>query len=515
MSASTENKSPSLRIILSSSRIRDAAIVALSGGLFALSFPLTGAAWCAPLGAAALFLSLESASLKRSFTYGWFVGWIFFTITFWWWSTSIKEEVGFFAYAAVMAGAALEALAIGAACGLTTLARRRMPAALVPLAAAAAFTITEWVRSIGVLGVPFGQLGTTQAGTPLNVLAAYVGTGGVTFVLCLVGFYLGDALIRATWKRFAFVVIAVAVVTSAAWIAWPARSASSPTVPVAAIQGNITQSLKFQPGMLNEAITRYTAMTRAAAQFRPKPRLIVWPETVIPEFSGLNRDIPLMEQFLALAKTSDATVVVGSIATDMTGSYNTLFFFTPSGLRATYEKRQLVPFAEWFPGKSWLWWLPYVGKLNGGFKQGGSVDAAFPTTAGLSVGPLICWESAFGDLAYREVRDGAQVLLITTDDAWFGTSSGPYQHAQIAQMRAIEAGAYVVRAAATGISGVIAPDGRWTSREGLETQRVVRGFVGLPVGSVYSRIGPSAIALAFSILYLALVALPWRRRVSA
>ncbi len=77
----------------------------------------------------------------------------------------------------------------------------------------------------------------------------------------------------------------------------------------------------------------------------------------------------------------------------------------------------------------------------------GRIDGVYPTNA-LAIAPLICWESAFADLAYAQMRKGAQLLVISTDDAWFGTTSGPYMHAQIAQLRAIETGAYVVRAAA-------------------------------------------------------------------
>ncbi len=86
----------------------------------------------------------------------------------------------------------------------------------------------------------------------------------------------------------------------------------------------------------------------------------------------------------------------------------------------------------------------------------------------LPIAPLICWESAFADLAYAQLQHKAQILVVSTDDAWFGKTSGPYMHAQIAQFRAIESGAYVVRAAATGISGIIAPDGRWQARSRLE-----------------------------------------------
>ena len=480
--------------------------------LLALSFPRIGAAWCAPLGAAGLFLAWETPSLKRAFGLGWFAGWIFFTITFWWWSNTIKDDVGVFAYLAVMAGAALEALAIGAAGALAVLARRRVPEALFPLAAACAFTATEWLRSIGVMGCPFGQLGTTQADTPLKVLAAYVGTSGITLAICVLGFYLTDAFVRNAWRRFTIAVLCVALATAIGWIVWPARNAPAPSIPVAAVQGNITQSLKWKPGMAEEAVSRYTQMTLEAAQRQPHPQLIAWPETVIPLY-GLNSNKELLSQFSALAKNTNATLVVGSVEVADKDAFNALFFFTPAGLESTYEKRQLVPFAEDFPGKSFLWWLPYVGALNGAFSQG-TADGVYPTSAGITIAPLICWESAFGDLAFRQIRAGAQLLLVTTDDAWFGTTSGPYQHAQIAQLRAIEGGSYLLRAAATGISGIVAPDGRWTAYAPLEEQTIVSGLIGPPVGSAFSHIGPNAIFIVIALVYVVLVAFPWRRRVA-
>jgi apolipoprotein N-acyltransferase len=110
------------------------------------------------------------------------------------------------------------------------------------------------------------------------------------------------------------------------------------------------------------------------------------------------------------------------------------------------------------------------------------------------------------------VRDGAQLLVISTDDAWFGTSSGPYQHAQIAQMRAIESGEYVVRAAATGISGIIAPDGAWQARAGLDERRVIQGRVGPPAGSVFAHVGPTRVWFAVLAIYLLIFAVPVRKR---
>ncbi|MHB8146679.1 MAG: apolipoprotein N-acyltransferase [Vulcanimicrobiaceae bacterium] len=485
-------------------RTQQACCAIVAALLLALAFPKANIAWLAPLGTAALFLAWESASWKRAFALGWFAGVIFFTISFWWWSTTIEQDVGVFAYIAVVAGAAIEALAWGVAGSLAALARDRVHPALAPLAGAAAFTVTEWLRSIGPLGVPFAQLGYTQVETPLRVLAAYIGAPGVTLAVCAIGAYLANAIAHRTWRRFATALAVITLACGIGWVAWPARALPAPAIPVAAIQGNIAQTLKWQPQALPEAIARYTAMTRSAIALHP--RLIVWPETVIPARNGLNTDVPLSNAFAQLARQAGATLVVGSLDVHAGQYYNALFIYSDGGLQAIYDKRQLVPFAETFPGKSFLFWLPYIGELNGGFAAG-TVAGVYPTLTGLRIAPLICWESAFGDLAHTQLDRGAQVLVISTDDAWFGRSSGPYQHAQIAQMRALESGSYVVRAAATGVSGIIAPDGAWQSRAGLDVQRVVGGSIGPPVGSAFARIGPNAVVIAIAVLYLTLLTL--------
>jgi apolipoprotein N-acyltransferase len=173
--------------------------------------------------------------------------------------------------------------------------------------------------------------------------------------------------------------------------------------------------------------------------------------------------------------------------------------FSPEGDYEIYRKRQLVPFAEWFPGRAFLSWLPYIGALNGGITPG-KLDGVYQTSA-LRIAPLICWESAFADLAHAQVRRGAQLLVVSTDDAWFGATSGPYMHAQIAQLRAIENGAYVVRAAATGISGIIAPNGNWVARSRLQQQTIVTAKVGPRVATLFSLIGPTSVAVALIALY--------------
>jgi apolipoprotein N-acyltransferase len=324
-------------------------------------------------------------------------------------------------------------------------------------------------------------------------VAAYAGTYGVTFVLCAFGAYLADALRRRTFVPLALAIAGIGLVGGAAWHAWPARTVPPPTIRVAAIQGNIAQSFKWSS--LNLAVKRYTSMTKTASAGHPQ--LIVWPETVIT--TQLDVYPSLLERFRTLARTVRATIVAGSLAGGPAALYNALYVISPDGTYSIYNKRQLVPFAEWFPGRAFLSWLPYIGALNGGLTPG-QLDGVYKAGP-LTIAPLVCWESAFADLAYAQVQKGADLLVVSTDDAWFGKTSGPYMHAQIAQLRAIESGAYVVRAAATGISGVIAPDGSWQARSALDRRTIVSGLVGPRVPTFFSKIGPTRVAAALIALY--------------
>jgi len=485
--------------MVSSVPSRDAGLAAGAAIALAAAFPKIGAAWLVPFGTAALFWIWQGASWKRAALLGWFAGLIFFALDFAWVGHTVGHYIGIFGPFLALGPAVIEAPFVALAGALAAVAYEHMRPNVAPLGAAAAFTLCEWLRSIGVLAAPFDQLGYTQADSPLRAIAAYAGTYGITFVLCAIGAYAADALHRRTWRPFAVVATTLALLTAAAWVAWPARRLPPPTIPVAAIQGNIAQSFKWNPRGLNLAVRRYTAMTRRALS--AKPRLIVWPETVIT--TELDANPELIKRFSYLARTSHATIVAGSLAAGPDALYNALYIFSPDAGYVVYDKRQLVAFAEWFPGRSFLSWLPYVAALNGGLTPG-RVDGVYKTEA-LPIAPLICWESAFADLAFEQIRRGAQLLVISTDDAWFGKTSGPYMHAQIAQLRAIESGTYVVRAAATGISGIIAPDGRWQTRSRVGVRAIIAGRVGPRVATVFSRIGPTTVALLIGVLYAGLL----------
>ena len=453
----------------------------------------------------------------RAFWVGWLAGTVFFAIDFWWFGETAGALIAPFGFFLALGPAigdaffnfalvgALVAFAAGA------LSRRdRVSRAIVPVAGAAIYAVAEWLRSegLGVIAVPFGGLGLSQIGSPLAPLAAFIGSYGVTFVVCAIGAYIAYAIrmraVRGSGVDAGIAALGTLAIVALAWGAWPARNLEHPTMTVAAIQGNIAQKLKFTPDAFDAALARYEILTQKAAAKRPQ--LIVWPETVIP--AALNRLPALQARFAALAKKTQSELVVGTFFVEPDAEYNVLYFFRPDGgLDSIYRKRQLVPFAEHLPFAQFLSWIPWAANASH-FRSGKNDGIA--TVGPLRFAPIICWESAFTDLVGDDVRDGATALIVATDDAWFGTTSGPYQHAQIAQMRAIESGRWIVRAASTGISGIISPRGRYTTASVLGEQAVVSGLIGAPVETLYTRFGGNGVALFLALLATAIVA--WGRR---
>src|SRR5580658_5911636 len=192
-----------LRIMVSSLSLRDAGLAACAAVILAATFPKLGAAWLAPFGTAMLFWLWQGASWKRAALLGWLAGLIFFAIDFAWVGHTVGRYIGIFGPFLAFGPALFEAPFFALAGALAAIAYARMQPNVAPLGAAAAFTICEWLRSIGIFAAPFDQLGYTQADSALRVIAAYAGTYGITFALCTIGAYLADALHRRTWRPLA------------------------------------------------------------------------------------------------------------------------------------------------------------------------------------------------------------------------------------------------------------------------------------------------------------------------
>jgi apolipoprotein N-acyltransferase len=491
---------PSRRTLFSSATVRSTAVALLCAFGLHLAFPLTTWWWLAPFAAAGLVATWCSLAPRAAALVGYLSGVLFFTLGFSWFGETAGALVGPAAPILDLGPAVVEALAFAFAAVIASLAARHCDARAVPFVAAAAFALGEQLRSTSALGVPLEQLGITMIDSPLRALAAYAGGYGLTFVTVLLGASLGWWLLArgdaVRLRTMLFVWIGVALCTSLAWALWPARHHAVPTRRVAAVQGGIAQTVKRSDAGLALALDRYTTMTKALRA--QHPALVLWPETVIT--TDYLRAPALRTRFAKLAVELDTTLYTGGFWDDGTTLQNALMIFDPHANRtdiaALYVKEQLVPMAEYLPGPAWLRKLPYANEI-GGFKPGRNAQETY---AGAT--PLICWESVFGDIAHDRLRDDPSLFLIATDDAWFGTTEGPYEHAQGATLRAVETGRWVLRAAATGISGIVAPDGTWTQRTPLGGAAVVVGDVGAPAPGPYARIGPAPVGIAMAFIVL-------------
>ena len=418
--------------------------------------------------------------------------------------------------------AAIEGLAAAGTVALILPLRHRAGLPRV-VHAAAAWTACEWVRTLGPFGVPWAQLGHSQS----NILpvAQWASVGGVEFIsfaLALVSAALADTLARGR-KRFAnfrLVLAVAAVLLVLAGLGYGrARAVESltgqgPKMRVALVQASVQADLRssdvnepITPQQREQYMAAHEALTRQAA--RKNPRLIVWPESAVPGDPVLEFD--LRDRLAALARECSAWLVVGAHHYTERGDVNSAFLVSPEGrFSGRYDKVHLVPFGEYVPGRKWLPLLNRYNVLTSDVAPGNHFTVWRLPEA---IGPMICFESVFPHISRTLRRRGAGLLVVITNDAWFGKTAAAEQHLQIGRFRAIEQGISVVRAAASGISCAILPDGRVVRRAGLATRQALVADVPVkPVPTAYRLLGPAFPAACLLLACLTALAAVLRKK---
>lgn len=335
---------------------------------------------------------------------------------------------------------------------------------------AAVWVLVEWFRGWFLTGFPWLEFGGSQVGTPLGQglapLAGVYGVGlGVAVLAALLVALLGRQRNGCGWHAVAG--IALIVITSSLLARVPWTEPSGEPFRVALLQGNVPQDQKWVPALQQSTLQMYVDLTRQHWD----ARLIVWPETAVPAFFHQVKDTWLADlQSEARARGTDLLIGMPVLDPETGHYYNALVDIgaTPG----MYFKRHLVPFGEFLPVRSLLGfvldWLdiPLADFSRGGDRQPLLVAAGYPLQAS------ICYEDIFG----HEARVGlpeATYLVNVTNDAWFGGSIAPFQHVQMARMRALETGRYLVRATNTGVTAVISPQGRIIDQAPLFERAVI------------------------------------------
>lgn len=460
-------------------------------------------------------------AVRRAALHGWLAGLIYFGGTLYW-TADVMAMFGGIAYPLAVPIAAILwaylAMFVALWAATTTVSRRLYgPDGL--WIAPAAWVATEWLRGVILSGFPWALLGYSQADvTPIAQLAS---VGGVYMLSALLVFVaVAVVRIRASAgraRRLNAAVLVIVVAAASAWGALRVRGADlmhdGTPVTVALAQGNIPQTLKWEPGQAPAILQTYLDLTRQARDRGAS--VILWPESATPFFFEEER--AGRDRILAAARDLKVWMLFGSDQIDWTPPrryFNAAFLVSPDGAVVdVYRKVRLVPFGEYVPLKQLLF---FVAPL---------VDSVADFSPGTGVVPLrigdhvittaICYEVVYPHLGRDAILAGSELLTTITNDAWYGTTSAPYQHFEQARLRAVEQGRWLARAANTGISGVIDPYGRVVARSSLFERTVLVEQVRLRTApTIYATIGDSLVYASLVVSGFVWGALQVRRRLA-
>ena len=391
------------------------------------------------------------------------------------------------------------------------------------LAAPFVWAATELGRTYLLTGFPWVLLGYSQTRVlPVAQVASLVGVYGLSIVVASVS----AAVVYGTGSRAsglrAYAPLAVVLASIVAIAGWGSRrvAASAWTrdgdpIEVGLVQGNVDQGIKWDPSRASAIFQEHVSRTREAV-FKGAS-LVLWPESSTPFM--FDEDPGGADQLRTLARQARATLLFGSDQIEwkvverrraIDKLFNAAYVVRPDGGTAgIYRKMHLVPFGEYVPMRRLLFFAAPLTEQVGTFDAGTRAELLPVDGHRLSV--AICYEVVYPDLVRQFVAGGSELLTTITNDAWFGDTSAPHQHFEQASMRAIENGRYLVRAANTGISGIVDPYGRVLAETGVYQPAVVVGEARfLRTSTFYSRHGDFA-AYASLVLTALLLVVPRRR----
>ena len=372
------------------------------------------------------------------------------------------------------------------------------------------WSLVEFARAYLLTGFPWAALAQIWPGHDTALLLAWIGPHGLALITLLACLLPGLALLRSGRLAAKMASLLPALGMAAATLVLAQMRPEAATLTgstIRLIQPNAPQHQKWDPAFTRMFFQRQLDFTSAG----PRPDLIVWPETSVPAL--LDNAALALEAITQAA--AGAPVVLGIQSTRGARFYNSLIYMDAAGRMAgRYDKHHLVPFGEYVP----LGNLAARFGLRGFAAQTGDGFSAGPGPVVLGLGglgkalPLICYEVVFPqDVGGTD--DRPEFLLQITNDAWFGSRSGPYQHLAQARMRAIEQGLPMIRAANTGVSAVIDPWGRIIAQLALGQAGYVDADLPTPLApTLYARTGDGPVFLLLLAATIGLLGLQSRHK---
>jgi apolipoprotein N-acyltransferase len=477
---------------------RGDVLALISGAILPLAFSPFDISLVALLAPAALFFLWLQASPRRALWRGLLFGLGMFGVGVTWIYISIHEFGGvslplsiFLMSLFVVVLAWFPAL-----CGyfVTRFFTASAPLKLL-LVFPAAWTLFEWIRGWFLTGFPWLYLGHSQIDMPLAGLAPVLGVYGVSWAMAFSAGLVVMALLdtRGILSKLRYIaVLAIIWITAGLLNMQQWTQPVGPPLKASLIQGNIAQDVKWTPDVLVPTLELYLRLTRGHWD----SDLIVWPETALPLF--YHEAKPFVDGLQKEARENGADILLGLPVLDERTQryYNSMM--SVGSHAAFYHKSHLVPFTEYLPLKNILAGVVDFLQVPMSDFSKGSVDQRPLAVAGQKAAISICYEAVFGEEVIRQLPE-ATLLVNVSNDAWFGGSIGPHQHLQITRMRALETGRPLLRATNTGITAIIAPNGKLQARAKQFEAQVLTGTI-QPMGGAtpYVRTGnlPVVVMLA-------------------
>jgi apolipoprotein N-acyltransferase len=432
---------------------------------------------------------------RSAFWLGWAFGFGHFLGGFYWVGIAMTVDLAaFWWFLPISVGGLAAGMALYTALALWLAHKTRLRDGPWLLVFAALWLLAEWFRSFVLTGFPWNQLGQVWAFAPETLqLASVTGIWGLTLLTLLAA--LAPALLglpgvgrRVAWGlaggSWGLLLAALAFGLLRLAGAPAPGAAAVPGVAIRLVQPSVEQTLKWRPELRQQHLQTLVTLTRGPGLERVTH--VVWPETAVPY--NLAQE-PELRRALGAILPPGATLITGAPRIDDSGAYNSLYALDGAGsILATFDKAHLVPFGEYVPFPALLGAFAVTG---GGFTPGpGLATLSLPGLPGVS--PLICYEVIFSGAVVAPDAPRPGLLLNLTNDAWFGRSSGPYQHLAQARLRAVEEGLPLLRAANNGVTAMLDPYGRVLGRLGLD--RVDFLDVVLPQAlapaPIYATVGP-------------------------
>jgi len=421
--------------------------------------------------------------------------------------------VPLFLVAAVMYGGATAVMfaVVGRAAG-------RSPNRLL-VALPAGVVFVEWLAGqVGPIALPWHQLALTVTGLPVLLQTADIaGAGGLGFILVLINVLLALAWWSRLSRRAAFAHLEVAATVLLLMTLYGLHRLNTlPLVSgpqVAVVQPNVAAREKWTPAGKDEVVERTARLAeRAIAEVRPE--FVAFPETALPDVvkSHTNWTARLTQ----LARRSGSTILTGGVDMEPSGDgpprrYNAAFAFHPGAGASSsviHRKQKLIPIVERVPSSA----LDLSPTGFGGLTPGSALHVAESPIG--RFGTLLCYELTFAEMARALRRSGAEVLVSLSNDAWSGRTAASYQHFAHASLRAVENRVTVVRAANTGVSGIVDPLGRVVAKTDPFVEAYAAGRVQhSPVEPLAVQLGGLVGPFCFGLMVLLLI--PVRVRAGA